>query len=128
MYDISKFSARSGRIIKEDGSVVNEAEGIQSDGSRLVKLMGSYALKGNVLNVTTAGTRVQLPDYPCREVTIIARRGNTGSIFAGGSDVSSSVYGVELQAKDNFTFAVSNTNLIWIDASVSGEGISYVAI
>ncbi|MGG1597599.1 hypothetical protein [Paenibacillus naphthalenovorans] len=36
MYDISKFSARSGRIIKEDGSVVNEAEGLLLDGTRKV--------------------------------------------------------------------------------------------
>lgn len=89
---------------------------------------GSNALKGAIQKVTTAGTRVQLPDYPCREVTIIAKSTNTSSIFVGGNDVSAQVFGVELAKKESFTFAVSNTNLIWIDASVSGEGISYVAI
>jgi hypothetical protein len=93
-----------------------------------VKLTGSNALKGAVQNVTTATTRVQLPAYACREVTIIAKRGNTGYIYVGGNDVSSTVYGAELASKDSVTIAVSNTNLIYIDASVSGEGVSYVAI
>jgi len=84
--------------------------------------------KAATLTVTMAGGRVQLPNVPCREVTVIALRTNTGYIYAGGSDVSSVVYGVELGARDSMTFAVSNANQVWIDASVSGEGISYVAI
>lgn len=92
------------------------------------QLSGSNAIKGAVQNVTTAGTRVQLPAYACREVSIIAKRGNAGSIYVGGSDVSSTVYGVDLKANDSVTLAVSNTNLIYIDASINGEGISYVAI
>lgn len=89
---------------------------------------GSEQLKGAVQTVTTAGTRIQLPNYPCREVTLIGLRANKGYIYVGGTDVSSTVYGVELGARDSYTFKVSNTNLIWIDASVSGEGVSYVAI
>lgn len=93
-----------------------------------VMQIGSNSLKGSVQNVATAGTKVQLPSYTCREVTIIAKKTNTGNIFVGGSDVSSSVYGVALSANESFTFAINNTNLIYIDASVSGEGVSYVAI
>lgn len=89
---------------------------------------GSETLNGAVQNVTTAGTRVQLPNIPCREVTIIAKRSNLGSIFIGGTDVSSTVYGVELTARDSFTFNISNANLLYIDASISGEGVSYVTI
>ena len=81
-----------------------------------------------MLNVTTAGERVRLPDIPCREVTIIAKRTTTGYIYVGDSLVSNLRYGVELSAKEAFTFAVANANQVWIDASVSGEGISYVAI
>ena len=90
--------------------------------------VGSSTLKGAIQDVETAGVRVNLPDYPCREVTVIAKRGNTGSIFIGGDDVSASVYGVELQARDSYTFVVSNTNVLYLDASVSGEGVSYVAV
>lgn len=94
----------------------------------LVTLDSSNIKEAALQNVTTAGTRVQLPNIPCREVTIIAKRANTGYIYAGKSNVSNTVYGVELAAKDSYTFAVNNTNEIWLDASVSGEGISYVAI
>ncbi len=100
----------------------------KNDGLSGTKLSGSSALKGATATVTTAGTEVQLPNYLCREVTIIAKRTNTGYIYIGGSDVSSTVYGAELAAKDSITLAVSNLNLVYFDASVSGEGISYVAI
>jgi len=93
------------------------------------QLTGSTIGKGAIQNVTTAGTRVQLPSFACREVTIIAKKGNIGSIYASPSnDVSSTVYGVDLEAKESFTFNVANTNQIWIDSSINGEGISYVAI
>lgn len=89
---------------------------------------GSESLKGAIENVTTAGVRVQFPDYACREITIIAKEENSGVIYIGGSDVSSTVYGVKLKARDSITLKLSNTSLIHIDSSVDGEGISYVAI
>ena len=97
-------------------------------GPNLVQLSGSNLEVAAVVNVTLAGTRQQLPDKACREVTIIAKRGNTGYIYVGKDDVSSTVFGAELGELDSITLAVSNTNQIYIDASVSGEGISYVAI
>ena len=89
---------------------------------------GSESLKGALATVTTAGTRVQLPNYACREITIIAKEENTGVIYIGGADVASGVYGVKLKPRDSITLKLSNTNLIYIDASVNGEGVSYVAI
>lgn len=89
---------------------------------------GSSMLKGKVKSITTAGTRVQLDDIPCREVTVVARKGNTGSIFVGGNDVSSTNFGIELSANESFTFVVNNAKLIYIDSAVSGEGVSYVSI
>ncbi len=92
-------------------------------------MVGSLAnLTGALATVTTATTRVQLPDVACREITIIAKRANNGYIYVGGSDVAAAKYGAELAAKDSITLAVANANQIYIDASVSGEGISYVAI
>ena len=93
-----------------------------------VEVSGSILLKGAVATVLAAGTRVQLPDFPCQEVTVIALRANLGYIYAGGNDVSSAVYGVSMTSEQSFTFFVSNANMIYIDASVSGEGISYVAV
>jgi len=97
-------------------------------GATPVRIAGSDAIKGDLASVAAAGTRVRLPDYPCQEVTVIARRANTGNIYVGGSDVSSAIYGVNLSAEQSFTFVVSNSNLLYIDASVDGEGVSYVAI
>lgn len=99
-----------------------------SDGAMYFKPIGSSSLTAAKLSVPSAGTRQQLPNVPCREVTLIGLSSNTGSIYVGGSNVSSAVFGAELSAKDSITLPVNNTNLIWIDASVSGEGISYVAI
>lgn len=88
----------------------------------------SYNPKLAIQNVATAGIVVQMPEFSCKEVTIIAKKANTGSIYVGGSDVSATVYGVELKANESFTFKVSNTNLLYLAATVSGEGVSYVAL
>ena len=132
--DINLYSPQTGRRIKEDNSIVNTADMIEAIYNKIVngqvdmQLSGSNVLHGKVQNVAIAGTRVQLPNLPCREVTIIAKRSNTGTIYVGGSDVSATVYGADLLALDSITLKVNNTNLIWIDASVNGEGITYVAI
>jgi len=110
------------KIQDKNGTPIDETNALP------VALSGSNALKGATATVTTATTRVQLPDHACREVTIIAKRTNTGYIYVGGSDVSSTVYGVQMAALDSITLNVSNTNLIYIDSSVSLEGISYVAL
>ena len=45
-------------------------------------ITGSLAnIKGAVVNVTTAGESVRLPDIPCNTVTITALRDNTGFIY-----------------------------------------------
>lgn len=85
-------------------------------------------IQGGLVNVPSAGTRVRLPNIPCREITIIARKTNTGSIYVGGPDVSSSKFGAELEARDSITLPVNNANMIYIDAEYSREGISYVTL
>lgn len=89
---------------------------------------GSSMISTGLISVPTSGTRVQLPNIPCCEITIIAKSGNSGIIYVGGSATSSTNYGIDLSAHDSYTFAVSNANMIYIDASVSGEGVSYVAL
>lgn len=103
-------------------------ETVGTDNPMPVKSGGSNFLYTDLLGVTTSGARVPLPNIPCSEVTVIAKETNTGVIYVGDSNTSSSRYGIKLKADGSFTFAVKNANLIYIDASVSGEGISYVAI
>jgi hypothetical protein len=79
-------------------------------------------------NVTTAGTRVVLAASQAilSGVTIKAKIGNTGSIFVGNSSVSSS-NGYILAAGDTVFLEIANLNTVNLDATVSGEGVSYVA-
>lgn len=109
-------------------NVSDWVKGTDTTSKPKVTIAGSDTLNGKLMNVTTAGNRTQLDNIPCKEVTVIARKGNTGSIYVGGIDVSSIQFGVELEADQSFTFSVSNANLIYIDASISGEGVSYVAV
>jgi hypothetical protein len=121
--------ARNIPIPQYYNETTDQNEPIQgSRGAQYVQPIGSNSLKGARQIVSASGARVNLPNYPCREVTIIGLSSNTGSIYVGGNDVSSSTFGVELSAKDSITLTVNNTNLIWIDASVNGEGVSYVAL
>ncbi|MCL6455064.1 MAG: hypothetical protein K6T78_15765 [Alicyclobacillus sp.] len=93
-----------------------------------VSLTGSNAINAGVVTATSANTATQLPNVSCREVTVIGLKGNTGQIYVGGSNVSTSTYGAELDPKDSITIAVNNANLVWFVATVAGEGISYVAV
>ena len=104
------------------------ATGVTPTNALPVQLSGSNLKEATTVNVLVAGTRVQLPDLVCSQVMIIAKRGNTGYIYVGGDDVSATVYGADLGELDCVVLPVSNTNEIYIDASVGGEGISYVAI
>lgn len=90
--------------------------------------MGSESINTGIQTVATAGTAAQLPNVPCRRVIIIGLRTNTGYIYLGGSGVSSSAYGAELAAKDSIELNVSNANLIYINSTINGEGVSYIAI
>lgn len=57
MPDINQYMPRSGRIIKEDNTVVNEAAGINADGSRNVQLAGSTLdLRGLAANKPAAAS------------------------------------------------------------------------
>jgi hypothetical protein len=80
--------------------------------------------------VTTAGTDEALvgTSTPCREVTIMARTTNTGYIAVGTSGVDATLGtgdGIVLAPGDSFSFQISNLNLVYIDATVSGEGVRF---
>ncbi|KKM00680.1 hypothetical protein LCGC14_1801990 [marine sediment metagenome] len=85
----------------------------------------------NGVNVTTAGTAVPLSAtrIVAGWVFLQAKTANTGKIYVGESDVSSTSKMVELSATDGFTFpdnavpSMYDLKDIYIDASVSGEGV-----
>lgn len=78
--------------------------------------------------VTTAGTRVVLAgSTTVKSVTIKALGANTGIIYVGDSGVTSA-NGFPLYARDTISMDISNLNTIYIDSSISGEGIAYISV
>jgi hypothetical protein len=93
---------------------------------------GSDLVSGRAV-VTTAGTAVQLTTTPrtIREVVITAETDNTGIVVVGDSAVVAAVAtrkGTPLSAGDSFTVEVSDLANVFIDATVSTDGVTYTAV
>jgi hypothetical protein len=77
--------------------------------------------------VTTAGTRVALASSQAvRSVCIKALQTNTGYIYVGDTSTSSTT-GFQLLAGDTISLDIANLNTVYIDSSVSGEGVTYIS-
>ena len=83
----------------------------------------------NLVTVTTAGTEVQVSatSVPIKGITIKALAANTGTMYVGSSTVAST-NGYPLAAGQAISFDISNLNTVWVDASVNGEKVSYLAV
>lgn len=82
--------------------------------------------------VTTAGTRVQLQTTKnlFKSIVIVAKDNNTGRIYVGGSDVASTT-NLGLAPGDSVTFSTHlpvDLSDIYIDASVSAEGVDFYCV
>lgn len=81
-------------------------------------------------NVTVAGTAERVTDQntPIRAMSIKAKRTNTGYIYIGFDDqgLTSSTNGRELEPKASERIPIDNANKVWLDASVSGEGVEII--
>ncbi len=79
--------------------------------------------------VTTAGTRVTLASSTtAKSVVITAETDNTGVIVVGGTTVVASLStrrGTPLNAGDSITIPCDNLNDINLDATVSGDGVTF---
>ncbi len=95
-------------------------------------LANKPALMTGQKNVTTAGTAEQLPDVVIPDgfkVVLAAKPANTGYIYLGNSKVSaedSSSYFDRLEAGDSITLQITTLKIVWINSSVSAEGITYI--
>lgn len=83
--------------------------------------------------VTSAGTAVQLSTTPTSilEVAITAETDNTGYIVVGASDVVASLStrkGVPLAAGGSITLGVDNLTDVYLDSTVSTDGVTYTAV
>lgn len=81
--------------------------------------------------VAAAGTaeRLTSASNPCSSVIITARAANTKSIAWGFSNAVEGGAGAEVGAcikpGESIEVKCGNTNEIWIDAQVNGEGVSF---
>ena len=80
-------------------------------------------------DVTTAGTAEALTSTSttCRAVAIKAKSTNTGNIYVGNSGVTSS-NGFILRGSESITLDIDDVSKVYIDASVSGEGVSWIMV
>ena len=78
--------------------------------------------------VTTAGTQGALASSQAitHSVTIMAQASNSGNIFIGNSSVSST-NGYILDAGDTIELQIANLATVYVDSSVNGEGVHYIA-
>jgi len=82
-------------------------------------------------DVATAGEPEQLDDLPIPDgfkLTVIARTGNGGVIYFGKSkgDCANNKRRFDgLFAGLAHSFGVKNASAVWVDAEVSGEGVSW---
>ncbi len=77
--------------------------------------------------VTTAGTAVALASSTTiKSVIVKAKYSNTGTIYIGDASVSSA-NGLELEAGDAVSIDIDDLSTVYIDSSVNGEGVNYLA-
>ena len=77
------------------------------------------------MDVTTAGTALVLSaTQACKKVDIQAKITNTGKIYIGGTSVDSDE-GLELRRGDIYSLEIADLNDVYVDCSVSGEGVRY---
>lgn len=83
-----------------------------------------------VKTVTSAGTdEVLAASTAAKWIVIQAQTDNTGVVAVGGSGVDATVAtgnGVALQAGESITLPIDNLADLYVDATVSGEGVRYI--
>ena len=89
-------------------------------------------LKSGRQAVTTAGTAERLAEDPFRvdRVDIFALDANADRVYVGDhavSAVASNQQGAPLSAQEQLWFENVDLADIWIDAAVSGEGVTWIA-
>ena len=91
--------------------------------------LGTVALGQGVKTIAAAGTdEVLAASTACRWVSIQAQTDNTGIIAVGGTGVDATVAtgnGIALAAGDTLTLEITNLAAIYIDATVTGDGVRY---
>ena len=87
-----------------------------------------WCAEGKKVVLSAGSDLVLATDTPCKKVDIQAQTDNTGLIaigFTGVDATEADGTGVILRAGDTYSLEINNLNLIYFDATVSGEGVRY---
>ncbi len=127
---------RAGDTITVSGSTSNDgiykiltvaaAEIVLVTGSVLTNELASATI---TLNETGEFEPIGYPIPDGSKVTVQAKKANTGTIYiANSSDnaLTTSTNNFSLTANESVEIQVSNLSAIWINASVSGEGVQII--
>ncbi len=118
-----------------DGSSAEGVAIVAADGTQIttfgvsgtVTISAPTAIVAFLTANVTAGTRVQLASHAGLQGAVIeAPSTNTGNVYIGGSDVSATVFGAELQPGQSVGIALSNSNLVYFDAATSGDKVAFL--
>jgi hypothetical protein len=79
--------------------------------------------------VVTSGSRIRLSSTstPITAVMVIAKSGNTGTIWLGGSTVAVN-RGRPLLALQAETIQINDLNKVYIDADTNGSGVTFLYV
>ena len=97
------------------------------------RIMNKETFSAIQKDITVSGTPEQLSDIPVDNgiaIVVKAKRGNTGLITVGDSSANALNSGTSnfvLQANQSISLQLQNFDKIWLDATVSGEGVEVVA-
>ena len=109
-------------------AILSGGSGGGTSGTQDVNILSEVApstLVAFITDIPTAGTKVQLATNVIIAGIIEAPSTNTGNVYIGGSNVSSTVFGSELQPGQSAGIAINNTNKIYIDAATSGDDVAF---
>lgn len=130
------YHALFGKDHIQDGNVIDFAEhgrvgGVDTgQGFKFMRTVTETLSGDGMTTVSTAGTDVVLASSTaCRRVVLQAQTDNTGLIAVGNAGVDATEAtgtGVVLYAGDTITLFVANLNEIYIDSTVSGDGVRYL--
>jgi hypothetical protein len=89
------------------------------------------AIANGTKNVTTSGTPVQLLSSSTAWTTVVvcAKPTNTGVIAVGASNVvaaSANLNAIPLMPGDSISLPINDVSKVYIDATVSGEGVAFL--
>lgn len=106
---------------------------VDSNGDQVTAFGGSVnppsSISSGSKNVSSAGTAETLgASVAIKRVFITARRNNQGEIVFGGSNAKAAIgvrVGTPLSPGDTQIVEINDLSKVYIDAEVSGDGISY---